>query len=304
MYAAKTIKESIINALEEMGYEEKRIIKLLNEYENKTLRETGIFNEYICENLYKKNIIYIKNLINLTTKEAVEISNLCTNTIRYYTKKIVNQIKKLDSKIQIQEKVNLNIKRINEALIKLITKIKSDRKQLLTLKEEIIQHRFKKSEEKHWKYSRLNLTEKEISILIDYLGESINIENIYNDPKNYEIGTLLINIYNNLIYYFKKVKYKEILNDNYYEMDSIDLNIWDIRQFNRLNINCISDLIEYSEKEIEQMLKGNQKKTKRVLKSLKERNIITLEKKNELTINLSLENAGIIPNQKTKKITF
>lgn len=304
----KTIREIIIEKLKEVNISDEHIEEILKNYEKKIITSEEIFSYYYYKKLYICEIIYMKNLFDLTMQDATLSLMSTKNILMRYIKKIILDIFKIQIQLKEQEQQSIIVKDNHEKLKTLLNQIKSDPLMSEILKEEILykQNINNLNEEnnnrrKQWKYSRLNLNTFEINLLRKYLLNNFNIEELDKHPDKQECYKAIINIYINIKYYIKKIQYKQILNKNYLEIENLNFST---RELNMLRKNCIfivSDIIEYSKEEIDELpFLGNHTKEK-IYTKLEEKNIILLPDEAEIEEKLQIDNAGIIKPKIFKK---
>lgn len=293
---AKKIKEFIIRILQSREYSSEEITKILEIYQSQTIKEAKLFRLGITEHIKEKNIIYVEQFLNQTIQEASKDTGVTTETIKNRIKticlKLIELIEERRKEVNIIEK----IKQTEHRLIELINKIEKNPKLLQYLKEDIIC-----SENSKWKNSRLFLDIEEIIILRNYIRKNIDHEILIRKTDEYKVYKQINNIYTNLNYYIKRLEYKKIVNQNYYELKSINLINSEQNSLKRNNILCVSDILEYTEEELETLPILGEKTLKKILEELDKRNIHLLCHKEIILANLKEENANIKVKQKQYK---
>lgn len=143
---------------------------------------------------------------------------------------------------------------------------------------------------RNWKHSKLNLNKREIIILKECL-KNTKTENISNLRK----------IKKSIKEYINKMKYKEILKNNYDKLEDLITDGYILNRLKGENINYIGELIELTDEELDSINRMGQRKIEKIKSILKEKNIIRPNNQKTLKEHLKQENAGIIPpSQKTK----
>ena len=131
-------------------------------------------------------------------------------------------------------------------------------------------------------YGRINLDKEDI----------ITLKNCIKNKKTLCNTEIIIEIR----IYINKIKYKKTLEKNYNSIDEIIKNGSTRNRLKSVNIQKVSDLIEFTEEELN-TIEGLGKTSIKIIESaLEERNIINLE--NPILVNemLKEKNYGIIPN--------
>lgn len=304
----KTIREIIIEELKNNNISDEHIKEILKDYEKMPIIPGEIFSHYYYKKTHILKITYMKNLFDLTMRDASLTLMSTKNILIRYIKKILLDIYKLEIKLKEKEKQVIIAKDCHEKLKILLNEIKDSPLMLEMLKDEIIyiqtineSNEENNNRRRQWKYSRLNLNIFELNLLRIYLLNNLKPEEINEHPDKYEIYKAIINIYENIKYYIKKIQYKQILNENYFKIESLNFNI---RELNMLRKNClftIGDIIEYSKEEIDNLPFMGINTKKKIHTKLHEKNIILLSNKDEIEEKLQMENAGIIKSKTFKK---
>ena len=156
-----------------------------------------------------------------------------------------------------------------------------DKRELLTVKKFI--------------NSRLNLNNEELALLRRYLLNEISLEELETSKNKTKYYEQITNIYNELKYYLKRLEYKEILSQNYNDLEKIGLTDAEKNTLRRNHITKIGDIIEFSEKEILKIPNVGKMICAKILVFIEEKNIVLLTDKDRLINVLNYENANILP---------
>lgn len=138
--------------------------------------------------------------------------------------------------------------------------------------------------EKTFLYGRLNITKKQTLLIKSCIK---NNTDLYN---NEVIEKILI--------YIDKIKYKEILKENYDSIDEIIKSGNIKNRLKSLGIFTVGDLIEYKKNELQEIEGLGIKSVQTICDILDERKIIFLDNPILIKKRLSEKNCGIIPNIK------
>ena len=302
----KTVKEIIEENLRQYKYNEKEINNILKKLETSTLEESNLLSTILSRRLKNKDIIYLIDFFKLEIKKAEKTMNLTPQITEKFLITISKKIGLLINQKNQETETEQIGKIVHQELQNLIENITNNKVLNEILKEEIMYTQsleLKKDQNiKTWKYSRHFLTKKEISLLRKYLQKNINLSEIEDSVNKANIYASIIDIYNNLSMYINRLNYKYILNNNYYELESIDLEQSTIKVLKRNNIFLVSELIEYTNEELQKIKALGPAKYNNIIEKLKEKNIIMLEEKEKLIENLQKENANIKQKSKEKTI--
>jgi len=299
----KTIQDYLFNYIAEnyiLNAEE--INTIIEEIKIKKISKINIFGYINCAQLNQYGIIYLKDMLELSDEELKEILKKNDTQIKLYIDRIKNILEiEINKSKEIEKKKKIAVQS-HEKILKKLIEIKENPKTYSFLKEDInyLEESITNTKEiKKWKHSALNIEKEEIPILKKYLlGNTNFIDITQNNPNAY---ASIINIYDKLDYYTKKLEYKQILIKNYDNISELNLSKTETNKLERLNIKTIADLIEYP-REILNNINGLGKKIiENINRTLNNRNIIYLEDKIELLEKLKEENAGIKTKQELIK---
>ena len=305
----KTIREIIIeNIRQENICTEERINQIMEQLEKQPIEKSKLLNKSFYKILKQSNINTTEDFFNLTLEEAskkLKIGLIVTkNYEKSLSKKIITAL--LKNKKQILEKKKAVF--YHPKLETLVENIKKSPKISKYLKEDMIHKEnynalnpIEKITARKFINSRLELKTEEINLLRKYILKEITLETIEQSKNKNTYYHQITKIYDELKYYIKKLRYKEILNLNYKNLEELDLTNAEINTLKRNYIENISDIIEFSEKELLKLPMVGKIICLKVLYSLGEKNIILLSEKEQLIENLKHENANItkkIENQK------
>lgn len=293
-----TIKEEIIRELLTQNYTEEEIIGVITTYGKYLIEDIELFNTAQIKKFKENNIIELKDYMNKTEEEISNILYFPKKSRGAKTRKIIKQIREILQKLKNETDIIKNIELYHNNLLNLVKQIKENRKLLNMLRDDIIASQ--NLEQANWIHSRLNLNKQEIDMLRDYLNEQIKLENIASNPNIYEIGLIIINIYNNLSYYIKKIQYKEIVDQFFYELETIGLTKSEQYAYKRNNIFYVSQILEYTEEELLKLPKFGNTTYNKTMLELQKYNIYMFWEKEKIIENLEQENAKI-KIQQTKK---
>ena len=298
----KTIKDIIKETLlKERIINEENINKILDYLGQEQIKNSELISRYYKRKMDEKELVYIKDFINLNIEEAKRLLGSGETTtyifLRTLTKKISLKIIKLTIIDNNKNKAKLIHIKIEELLDKL------DNKLIEKLKEEIAYKEMynslepsKKEKLKKFKNSRLHLNQKEIKILKNYLQKSATI-NYINDVEDNNIYIGIINIYRELCYFFIKLEYKDIVDKNYKKIEELEIFNKATNALKRNNIFYVKDLIEFSEEELQEIPSLGISSIEIILEKLKEKNILLLKEKEAIIKNLKKENANIVKSK-------
>ena len=300
----KKIEEIIIKLLLDTGLFYKREVIYTFEQEKKKI---AVESQYISKPLklilWDKGIITLANFTNMTMSKAMQKLEMTQKELEAHIEQTAsNIIRCLLEEKNIEQLQKEAIKKHQE-LTNLLQIIRSKPTTLEYLREDLInlqgeteantKTRFNK---KTWIHCRLDLNNYEQYMLREYLLKHEK----YNSPtrENSLIHITIINLYKKIAQYIHKLKYKEILNANYYRIEELDFKPETINMLKRNKLNNISDIIEYSKEEILGITEFGKKISLDIIENLEEKNIAFLNDE-QLGIIVSQENAGIKKN-KTK----
>ena len=301
----KTIKEIIIEeVLKENIYPEEYIIKKIDQLGKQPLKKSKILNKNLNIKLIEKNIQLTEEFFNLTIEEANSIFRISITLTKNYVKslsyKLINIFKNLKEKQISRKKGTIT----HPKLEKLIETIKKSPILSQCLKEDMIyREKINTLDEiemittQKFINTKLDLTDEELAFLRRYLLNEITLEDIDTSKNKYKYYNQITKIYEELTYYIKKLKYKEILKQNYKNLEELGLSESEINILKRNYITSIEDLIDFSEKELLKVPKLGKQMLIKILTLLEEKKIILLADKAALKDALKQENANIIPNE-------
>lgn len=294
----ETIKDIIIKDLENRKKFTKKEIKYaINKIERMTIKKSTFFSKAMYKTFNELGIEYVYEIFSLNSKEASKILKIKNTMLKQYIKdmeiKITNALINFNRK-KVKKKQAIHTER---KLRIIIETIKHDNTLINILREEIMyQEKYNELDiveqriKKPFYYCKLNLNNYELYILRKYLLNQVEPS---NDEKFYEA---IINIYNNLHFFIKKIQYKTIIDKNYYDIDELNFTKDERLLLNRMNINYVSELIELNNlNETRHILNRIRKQ---IENALQEKNILIPKNIGQLNELFIQENAGI----KDKKI--
>ena len=279
------------NLKNEKTYNEEIISKALKQIERLEIKKTNFFSKFFHKRLDDGKIIYVRDFFNLTIREANIILKIGEPMIKYYIGEITTKIEEAINKKEINKTKRNNASTANKKILLIINNIKENETIANILKKEILyEEKYNdlsdenKTLTKPFYYSALNLNNYELSILKKYLLNQIEYS---NDEKFLDA---LINIYNKLMFFIKKLEYKSIIDKKYYNLEELNLQNKDIKTLNRMGIYHVSDLIDLK----------NAKKMKKYPKKMIE-DITIILNENGIIIPYNLEQINEILKKENKK---
>ena len=286
------IEDMILENLKnEKTYNEEIISKALKQIERLEIKKTNFFSKFFHKRLDDGKIIYVRDFFNLTIREANIILKIGEPMIKYYIGEITTKIEEAINKKEINKTKRNNASTANKKILLMINNIKENETIANILKKEILyEEKYNdlsdenKTLTKPFYYSALNLNNYELSILKKYLLNQIEYS---NDEKFLDA---LINIYNKLMFFIKKLEYKSIIDKKYYNLEELNLQNKDIKTLNRMGIYHVSDLIDLK----------NAKKMKKYPKKMIE-DITIILNENGIIIPDNLEQINEILKKENKK---
>ena len=304
----KTIKEIIIDDIKKENiWSEEEINKRIEQLGNQPIEKSKLLNKHFNKNLKAKNIKRTEEFFNLTPQEAKEIFKISLLVTKNYIKSLSNKIITALLKINKNKIIKTSALEIHPKLIELINKIKKSPRISECLKEDMIQKEKVNNEDpiehltsRKFINTRLDLNSEELAFLRRYLLNEISLKELETSKNKIKYYNYIPKIYNELTYYIRKLKYKEILKQNYNNLEELGLTKADISTLKRNHITKIADIIDYSEKEILKLPMIGKRISIKIFNALEEKNIILLSDKERLKNILEYENANILPI-KTKK---
>lgn len=304
----KTIREIIIdNIKKENICSEEELNKRIKQLEQQPIEESKLLNKHFNKSLKEKNIKTTEDFFNLTPSEANKIFKKSILLTRNYIKSLSTKITKALLKHNKNTLIKAKAQNQHPKLIELINKIKQSPKLSECLKEDMIQRErinnvdpLEQLTTRKFINTRLDLNSDELALLRRYLLEEIELKDLEKSKNKIKYYNQLTTIYEELIHYIKKLKYKEILKLNYNDLKELGLTKSDINALKRNHITKIEDIIEYSEKEMLKLPMIGNIITIKIIKGLQEKNIILLNDKEKLKDILKYENANILTIKEKK----
>jgi hypothetical protein len=288
------------NMLECETFNEKQIERIISDFEKKYISDLStIFRSHYIRLLNNNKILLIEEFFQLETKDATKKLQTTEQILNAYLKKFsITLNKQIIENIEKQDKRKI-AQEYHKKIKEIIEKINDNPNLRKKLNEDIFQRKiYNESNNENQKYGKksfknvnLNLNNDELNILGKYLTADIKFEQIENLNKN--PYTLLENIYNSINNYILKIKYKEILKENYEKIEDLDLTISEIRALKRYSIFEVADLIEYNEEDFDKLHLSNKRINEIIKKELIKRNIIFFSNMDLIKENIQQENANI-----------
>ena len=299
----KTIKDIIREVInEEKIINEEHINRILDNIEQEKIKNSELISRYYKRKMNGKKLIYIKDFFKLNIEEAKELLGSGDTTtyflIKSLTTKISLKILKIKTISDNKNKAKSIHKKIEELLDKLDTSLVDKLKKEIAYKEMYNNlDPLEQEKIKSFKYTKLRLNEKELKILKNYLQKSATINYINNIEDN-DVYIGIINIYNEIKSIIIREEYKKIVHKNYKYIEELEISNKTRNALKRNNIFYVKDLIEYTEEELMEAQSLGISIVENILDKLKEKNILLLDKQEEILNNLNYENANI---KKTKQ---